>query len=137
MDSMPPTTAPRASGHDLVDRTRDAAHLLELIAADRAVLADLPADDRHRLLRAIALVRNPSSRTRRRLEKAAARAERAARVDRDQQVLDKTGIRTLRRRPVVTTSNYFLPVFSERGFEPNDVHGEPEHRESIEPQACY
>jgi NAD(P)-dependent dehydrogenase (short-subunit alcohol dehydrogenase family) len=56
------------------------------------------------------------------MEKAAARNERAARVQRDQSVLNETGIRTLRRRPVFTTPNYFLPT---------------EPRETVEPQSCY
>src|SRR4051812_47320116 len=84
----------------------------------------------------MSLVRNPSSRTRRRLEKAAARAERAARVQKDQGALSQTGIRALRRRPVFTTPNFFLPVASRNGFDPHDIHGEPPPQ-AIDPRSCY
>ena len=56
-----------------LDRLREATDLLELLAADRHVLAGLPDEDRRRFLRALELVRGPSSRTRRRQVKAAAR----------------------------------------------------------------
>jgi NAD(P)-dependent dehydrogenase (short-subunit alcohol dehydrogenase family) len=124
----------------LLERLRAAAELLESIAADRTVLSRVPNEDRQRLLRAMTLVRNPSSRTRRRMEKAAARAERAARVEQDQRALNQTGIRALRRRPVVTTPNFYLPASTKDGFRPNDVHGEPVVRpavHSVDPRSCY
>jgi NAD(P)-dependent dehydrogenase (short-subunit alcohol dehydrogenase family) len=126
---------------ELLERLRAAAELLEAIAADRTVLSQVPPEDRQRLLRAMTLVRNPSSRTRRRMEKAAAREERAARVKKDQGALHQTGIRALRRRPVFTTPNFFLPAFPKGGFDPHDVHDEPaanaSPQESIEPRSCY
>jgi len=76
---MPPTDTGNPT---LVERLRAATELLESIAADRSVLAGVPVEDRKRLLRAMALIRNPASRTRRRLEKAAARAQKASRVNR-------------------------------------------------------
>jgi NAD(P)-dependent dehydrogenase (short-subunit alcohol dehydrogenase family) len=112
---VPGTTTP-------LDRLRDAVELLESIAVDRRILADLPEADRQRFLRAVELVRGPSSRTRRRLAKAAARNERAERLLRDRGARAETGIQALRRKPVFTTPNYFAP----EGFEPKDVHGPPE-----------
>ena len=47
-----------------------------------------------------------------------AREARAARVRKDDDVLQATGIRTLRRKPVFTTPNVFPP----ENFEPLDVH---------------
>jgi NAD(P)-dependent dehydrogenase (short-subunit alcohol dehydrogenase family) len=144
---VPGTTTP-------LDRLRDAVDLLESIASDRRILADLPEEDRQRFLRAVELVRGPSSRTRRRMAKAAARNERAERQQRDRGVRAETGIQTLRRKPVFTTPNHFPP----EGFEPNDVHGPPEGgphskqvaggphiagvggphtKEAIEPLSCY
>ena len=133
----------------LVDRLRAATELLESIAADRRGLEGLPDDDRRRFLRAMSLVRGPASRSRRRLAKATAREERAARVGRDRGIRSETGIRTLRRRPVFTTPNVFPP----ESFEPQDIHGPasafalrasaekkagPHVRaESIDPQTCY
>ncbi|HTL01198.1 MAG TPA: SDR family oxidoreductase [Vicinamibacterales bacterium] len=116
-----------AESTHLLERLRAAAELLEAIAADRSVLGQIPEEDRQRLLRAMSLVRNPSSRTRRRMEKAAARAERAARVQRDQGALDQTGIRALRRRPVFTTPNYFLPADRKQKIDD----------ETVDPRSCY
>jgi len=116
-----------AESTHLLERLRAAAELLEAIAADRSVLGQVPEEDRQRLLRAMSLVRNPSSRTRRRMEKAAARAERAARVQRDQGALDQTGIRALRRRPVFTTPNYFLPADRKQKIDD----------ETVDPRSCY
>jgi NAD(P)-dependent dehydrogenase (short-subunit alcohol dehydrogenase family) len=121
----------------LLEKLRTAAELLESIAADRSILTSVPSEDRQRLLRAMALVRQPSSRTRRRLEKAAARAQKAARVKRDQGMLDRTGIRASRRRPVFTAPRYFLPEFPDGTFNPHDVHEAGERGESIDPRTCY
>jgi NAD(P)-dependent dehydrogenase (short-subunit alcohol dehydrogenase family) len=128
-----------------LERLRDAVDLLESIASDRGILGDMPEDDRRRFLRAVELVRGPSSRTRRRQAKAAARNERVDRMNRERGARAETGIQTLRRKPVFTTPNYFPPV----GFEPRDVtgNGPPEGGPHItqvegapritEPLTCY
>jgi NAD(P)-dependent dehydrogenase (short-subunit alcohol dehydrogenase family) len=120
----------------LLERLRAAAELLESIAADRTVLGQVPAEDRKRLLRAMSLVRHPSSRTRRRMEKAAAREARAARVKKDQGALNQTGIRALRRRGVFTTPNYFLPA-SVREADTREVPVDPAPAGNIDPRSCY
>jgi NAD(P)-dependent dehydrogenase (short-subunit alcohol dehydrogenase family) len=139
----PPTDEPAA----LVKRLRAATEVLESIAANRRVLDVLQDDDRRRFLRALTTARGPASRSRRRLAKATAREERAARVNRDRGVRSETGIRTLRRRPVFTTPNVFPPA----GFQPQDrlrsweldvgswerSVGSGEARESVEAQTCY
>jgi NAD(P)-dependent dehydrogenase (short-subunit alcohol dehydrogenase family) len=139
----PPTDKPGA----LVDRLRATTEALESIAANRNLLDVLSDDDRRRFLRALTTARGPASRSRRRLAKAMAREERAARVGRDRGVRAETGIHTLRRRPVFTTPNVFPPV----GFEPQDrlrsweldvgnwepSVGSSERREASEPQTCY
>ena len=102
----------------LLERARTASELLEAIDADRAILDSLPAGESGRLLRAIDRANNPDNRTRRRQLKAMAREARAARVRKDDDVLQATGIRTLRRKPVFTTPNVFPP----ENFEPLDVH---------------
>ena len=102
----------------LLERARAASELLEAIDADRAILDSLPAEESGRLLRAIDRANNPDNRTRRRQLKAMAREARAARVRKDDDVLQATGIRTLRRKPVFTTPNVFPP----ENFEPRDVH---------------
>jgi NAD(P)-dependent dehydrogenase (short-subunit alcohol dehydrogenase family) len=126
---------------ELAERLRDAVDLLELIAADRPVLERLPDADRRRLLRALELLRTPSSRTRRRYLKAAARQTRVARTQHDLNARAQTGIQTLRRKPEFTTPNVFAP----KGFEPQDRHEprtpSPEPRaprpETRDLQHCY
>jgi NAD(P)-dependent dehydrogenase (short-subunit alcohol dehydrogenase family) len=132
----------------LLDRLRQAVELLESIAADREMLADVPPDERRRLFQALALVYNPDRTERRRMARAAAREKKAARVRQAEELRAATGIRTLRRRPVFHSPNVFPP---ER-FEPHDVHEprrsddsrrapgdapEPRARTAAEPQLCY
>ena len=114
------------SSRELLERLRATAELLELVAADWRLLDQLPAEDRQRLHEAIARVYNPDPVVRRRRLKAEKRARRAAGTRREEAVLQKTGIRELRRKPVFTTPNVFPPS----GFQ-------PEHRESVDPQHCY
>ncbi|MSQ63058.1 MAG: SDR family oxidoreductase [Betaproteobacteria bacterium] len=110
----------------LEKRLRAATELLELIAGDWRLLEQLPAQDRQRLHEAVARLYNPDPVVRRRRMKAEERARKAAVSGREEAVLQKTGIRELRRKPVFTTPNVFPP----RGFD-------PEHRDSLEPQHCY
>jgi NAD(P)-dependent dehydrogenase (short-subunit alcohol dehydrogenase family) len=90
---------------DLIDRLRSATEALEQIAADRTILDALPEQDRTRLHLAIAQVYHPDPVARRLKMKAAERD----RVRRDGKVLEETGIRALRSKPVYTTPNYFPP----------------------------
>jgi NAD(P)-dependent dehydrogenase (short-subunit alcohol dehydrogenase family) len=128
-----------------LERLRDALEVLEVFAEDRRRIETLPEDERRRLLRALDLLRAPSSRTRRRYLKAAAREERVARAQHDLAARAATGIQTLRRKPEFTTPNVFAP----KNFDPSDLHAddpkllEPEAR-SPEPagntqelQHCY
>ena len=91
------------------ERARVATELLEAIDADRGLLAHLSGEERERLLRATRVVSDPDPRARRRLVKASKRQRKAAMAARDESVLTSTGIRELRRKPVFTTPNYFLP----------------------------
>ena len=118
----------------LLERLRAAADLLEAVAADRALLERLPADDRQRLHQAVARVYHPDPVARRQQLKAAERARNTAQIRSDDALLNQTGIRALRRKPVFTTPNVFPPV----GFEPHGVDmDEAQPHESIEPQHCY
>ena len=101
---------------DLLDRLRAAAEFLEQLAADRSLLTQLPAGDRERLFRAVAEIYCPDRLTRREMLKAAARE----RTQRTGAVLEQTGIRALRRKPVFTTPNYFPP--SEPQSAPESQH---------------
>jgi NAD(P)-dependent dehydrogenase (short-subunit alcohol dehydrogenase family) len=117
-----------------VDRLRDAIALLEAIASDRTVLEGVPAEERQRLLQAVALVYSPDRSERRRMAKAAARDRKAQRVRQDEVARAETGIRTLRQKPIFHTPNVFPP---ER-FEQQDVGDEATaYRVSEQLQHCY
>ena len=115
-----------------LERLRGAIDLLELLDNDRALLAELPDEERNRLHQVIAQIYNPDPVERRRKLKAAERERTAAQMERVGAVLEETGIRTLRRKPVFTTPNVFPP---ER-FEPRDIGpDEAEQREPLDPRA--
>ena len=116
-----------------LERLRAATALLEQIVADRALLLRVPAEDRHRLIQAAGHVYSPDAIARRRLVRATMRERKAAKVTREEQARDATGIRTLRRQPVYTSPNVFPPA----GFEQREGPGDPDLREPIEPQHCY
>jgi len=90
-------------------RLKAAACLLEAIASDRTLLAELRGEDRARLLQAAGRVYCSDPAERRQLLRAAQRKHRAKRVQNDQAVLNKTGIRKLRKKQVFTTPNTTPP----------------------------
>jgi NAD(P)-dependent dehydrogenase (short-subunit alcohol dehydrogenase family) len=116
-----------------LDRLRAAAELLETIVADRGLLAQVPAEQRQRLLQAAGHVYAPDAASRRQLVRASVRRQKAAKIERENRALNGTGIRTLRRQAVFTSPNVFPPS----GFEPRDEDGNPDLREALEPQHCY
>ena len=103
--------------------------LLEWLAADHDRLAALSPGDRERLHRAVARIYHPDGKARRQMLKAAERERSARRTERIDSVLQETGIRTLRRKPVFTTPNFFPPAEEEQ----------PEARDTEAPEAhhCY
>ncbi len=118
----------------LLERVRAAVEVLEQIATNGSLLEQLPQADRRRLHECVGQIYIPDPQARRQHRKAAAKQKIKAQITSDDAVLNETGIRALRRRPVFTTPNYFPP----EGFVPDDVEAnEPERRESIEPQHCY
>ena len=113
---MPTTATPTEAADSalpLSEQVRAATDLLERLAADWALMGQLPVEVRKRLHRATAGLVPPEHRTQRRRAKAAARERRAQAISRQDAVLNETGIRTLRRRPVVTTPNVFPPKHTE------------------------
>jgi NAD(P)-dependent dehydrogenase (short-subunit alcohol dehydrogenase family) len=103
-----PTTAPSepSAAAPVVEGARAATEFLEQMAADWQLLDQLPADDRRRLHRAIAglTVRDPQAKRKRQ------KAAKADGIRQEEAVLNETGIRSLRRRPIVTTPNAFPPA---------------------------
>ncbi len=120
-------------GGTLSERVSAAVALLESVAENRAVLANLSEDERTRLLHAAGKVSRPDATDRRRLLKVTKRQRKAERVNRAESQLSATGIRKLRRETVFTTPNVFPP----RDFEPNDIDPESESTHSHETLNCY
>jgi NAD(P)-dependent dehydrogenase (short-subunit alcohol dehydrogenase family) len=120
----------------IVERLRAATEALELVVADRGLMALLSAEEHLRLRQAAGAVYNPDARARRKMVKAVVRERKAAVTRQDEAVLAESGIRTLHRKPVFTTPNVFPPPV----FEPHDVSPEEEtapQRETAAPQVCY
>ncbi len=131
--------SPDASGNgngqsqELAAQLRAAAELLENVAKNRALLAGLSLEEHARLMKAAGDVYCPDVRERRRLVKARSRQRKNDKLERDQTVLNETGIRALRRKPVFTTPNLPPPP----DIEPQEVASDSEFREVVEPQNCY
>src|SRR5262245_20208577 len=92
---------------ELLERVRAATEVLKEIGTDWTLLDQLPAEDRERLHKAIAAILMPDRIARRRRLKEARKERRTAEVQREEERLHGTGIRTLRRKPVFTTPNVF------------------------------
>jgi NAD(P)-dependent dehydrogenase (short-subunit alcohol dehydrogenase family) len=114
-------------------KLKDAAKLLEAVACNRELLAEISEPERMRLLKAAGDIYCPNVAQRRRLVKASAKKRKAEKISRDQSKLHETGIRKLRREKVFTTPNVFPP----KDFEQEEVKGNPDFREVVEPQNCY
>src|SRR2546430_1515459 len=93
------TAAPSGKNNTLAERLKAATDLLESIAGNRALLAELSIDERTRLLKAAGEIYCPDVSERRRLVKAKVRRRKADKLERDQTRLNQTGIRTLRKKP--------------------------------------
>lgn len=116
--------------NSIAERVREATALLESLSKEARLLSDVSEEERTRLMRAAGDVYCPDVRTRRRLVKTRVRESRAQKVKTDQSVLNQTGIRKLRSKPVFTTPNYQLPA-------PPKVEAKPEQTRTDEAQNCY
>ncbi|HWL38918.1 MAG TPA: SDR family oxidoreductase, partial [Gemmatimonadaceae bacterium] len=111
---------------------RAAADVLEQIAADRTLLADIAEAERNRLLNAAGRISRPDALDRRQLLKVVKRKKRAEKVQREESLLASTGIRKLRREPVFITSPNVFPPREEK--DPVQEHPQGE---TDEPRVCY
>jgi NAD(P)-dependent dehydrogenase (short-subunit alcohol dehydrogenase family) len=125
------STQPANDG--LAERLQAAAELLESIAANRALLAELSDEERLRLLRAAGQISRPDASARRQFVKASQRQRKADKSQRAEHVLNQSGIRKLRQKPVFVTPNVHPP----KNFEQHEIENDPDFREAITPQNCY
>ena len=133
---MPTTKLSLIATPPLVDRIRDATGLLECLAADWSLLNQLPAADRCRFHRAIAGLSAADPLANRKRDKAA----KAARVKQEEARLNETGIRSLRRRPRITTPNVFPPPIEEprtSNAEQRTLNDEPGTPNNVRSRPCY
>jgi len=127
-----------AQDDELIERLRTVADALEALAADRSLLHKLPEADRVRLLSAAGDVFSPDVEARRREAKARRRREKLDKRRREEEVLNETGIRRLRARPVFTTPNVFVPADFDDGTSPGGGdHGGDDGPRTGELQHCY
>jgi NAD(P)-dependent dehydrogenase (short-subunit alcohol dehydrogenase family) len=136
---MPPYTPPRSDAADAADTAflqhlRSALELLESLSADWRLLDRLPLDDRRRLHRAVAGLYTPDPATHRKRARAARRQQKASFVAREESALERTGIRTLRRRPAVTVP----PALPLQDAVAGDVRAEESRRDTaVAARRCY
>ena len=128
-----PTTAPSkpSAASPVIEDARAATVFLEQMAADWQLLDQLPVDDRRRLHRAIAglTVRDPQAKRKRQ------KAAKADGIRQEEAVLNETGIRSLRRRPMVTTPNAFPP--SDLARHSGEAATAAERRTTNVDRVCY
>ena len=131
-DQHPPR--PAGSATDLRQKVAAATELLERLAADWSLLDALSADQRARLHRAVAGLSVRDPRAGRQRAKLARRERSAHRIRQEDAVLHETGIRVLRRRPMVTTPAPALPATPE---EAPATQGRPASNSSVAERRCY
>src|SRR5689334_17886644 len=112
---------------------RAALHILEKAAANRSLLAELSPQEYSRLLKAAGEVFLPNPKEKRRFIKTRIRQRKAEKLQREQQALNQTGIRELRRRLVFTTPNPLPPP----PLQPHEAENHADFCEAREAQHCY
>ena len=122
------------SATNLADAIRAAADVLERLVDDRSLLASVDKADQQRLLHAAGKVWTPDETRRRQLTRALAKQRKAEATKKGEELLEQTGIRTLRRRPTFTTPNIYPPLPA--GAPLAVVEGDTDHR-APQRQHCY
>lgn len=111
--------------------------LLQMLVADRGLLADIPTEFRIQLLSLAGDLYEPDLTLRRRLIKDQRRSDKNEKTARHQENLAQSAIRALRARPVFVTPNVFPPELVE-GDEINDTdESSAAFIETNKEQHCY
>ncbi|MGE0312977.1 MAG: SDR family NAD(P)-dependent oxidoreductase [Lautropia sp.] len=126
--ALPPPGVPPGTRERLLQATA----ALDALARSRHWLDTLSLPERAALLRAAGEIYCADPVARRQLSRARRKTRQRDKVERAERVLDGTGIRTLRAKPVFTTPNVFAP----KDFVQADVD-DAHFREAVEPQNCY
>lgn len=113
-------------------RLLDTTAFLRSVVETPEVINELGAEDKAAFFNAAGDVFCPDPEIRRRRTKLLRKQRDAQRTKRDESVLDETGIRTLRAKPVFTTPDVFAP----NDFSQRDTDNEQQH-ETLNAQHCY
>lgn len=114
------------------ERLLEATAFLQRVVAEPEVVNSLGPEEKAAFFNAAGDVFCPDPEIRRRRTKLLRKQREANRAKADDQILDETGIRTLRAKPVFTTPDVFAPVdFEQRNVDDTTV------RETAEAQHCY
>jgi NAD(P)-dependent dehydrogenase (short-subunit alcohol dehydrogenase family) len=123
-----PAQLPKRLSSPGPDDLRRLRELLEAVAADRTLLAQLPEEERRRLLVAAGRAVHPETEQKRRLVKAFRTAKRRRTEAHDRSLLAGTGIRAAREAEVFAPPPRLLPAEPREGTPP---------RELQDPRSCY
>jgi NAD(P)-dependent dehydrogenase (short-subunit alcohol dehydrogenase family) len=115
------------------EQLRAAIEALEKVADNRAVMACLSPEEYTRLRKAAGEVFSPDPKEKRRFVKARIRRQKQEKIKREQTVLNRTGIRESRRRPVFTTPDC-LPA---PNMPKDESENDPGSGNGVEEQHCY
>ena len=121
---------------ELRERLLETTEFLREISTAKVLLEGLSTEERTELLNAAGDVFCADPAERRLRVKARRRKRRSEKLDHDEALLNLTGIRSLRDKPVFTTPNVFPPT----DFVQDDVSDTPDEqpfRETIDEQHCY
>lgn len=129
-------TGPNLTSEETRERLLEAMAVLREVIAAPDLLDELDATEKASFFNAAGDVFYPDPEIRRRRTKLLQQQRRAAKTQRDEALLDQTGIRTLRNKPVFTTPDVFAPTDFEQDHVADDAQ-EPPFRETVEPQHCY
>ena len=116
---------------DLRDRAKHAAALLEALAENPRLLAELSEDERHRLVIAAGKVSRPERESHRVMRKALRKKSKEQVRRSDESILDATGIRAARRAPVFVAPPQLPPPLAPESAET------PPEEELREARKCY
>jgi NAD(P)-dependent dehydrogenase (short-subunit alcohol dehydrogenase family) len=113
---------------------RAAIQAMEKVAANRSLMTCLSPEEYARLMKAAGEVIAPDPKEKRRFIKSRIRQRKQEKLERQQNILNQTGIREMRRRPVFNTPNPLpAPPIPRDAIEENGAHPQ----DTIEPQHCY
>jgi NAD(P)-dependent dehydrogenase (short-subunit alcohol dehydrogenase family) len=122
---------------EMRERLLEATAFLQRIVAEPELVNTLGPEEKAAFFNAAGDVFCPDPEIRRRRTKLLRKQREANRTKADEKILDETGIRTLRAKPVFTTPDVFAPADFEQRDVTSGETADAAFRETVEPQHCY